>query len=473
MNQTINIKKAGTYYLLGNLFNKGIAFLTVPIFTRILSTYDYGIVTTYNSWIGIISMSIGFALHMAVRLAFVDLEEKIDEFMSTVVSFTILSSIALTLIICSGALLFKVNISIVLVLLCMLQGFSTAVIEDYIHYLMMQYRYRFRTLLMIAPNLVSVIFSIVAILFVFKTDRYLGRIIPTGLVSLLFGILVVLLVYRKSKAGINRKYLRYGLTISMPLIIHGIALNVLSQSDRMMISWLANPSQTGIYSLIFNFSMIATVLTSSLEGIWLPWFTEKMKNRKFGEINALSIDYINFMTYAMVCLLLVAPEIVKIMANETYWEGIKIIPPIVLANYVIFLYSLYVNIEHFYKHTIYITRNTIIAAIVNVLLNYIFIPIYGYVAAAYTTLAAYLISLILHAIYAKKLEPGLYPIRAFVRPIVLIIISTILFYIFKDYSFIRWTLMFLFFILMVIRERKRILEFFPELEQKIKLPIRK
>ena len=44
-----NYKKASTYYLIGNLFNKGIAFLTVPIFTRILSTTDYGIVTTYNS----------------------------------------------------------------------------------------------------------------------------------------------------------------------------------------------------------------------------------------------------------------------------------------------------------------------------------------------------------------------------------------------------------------------------------------
>ena len=57
-------KKAGTYYLVGNIFNKGIAFLTVPIFTRILSTNDYGIVTTYNSWIGILAMILGFALHM-------------------------------------------------------------------------------------------------------------------------------------------------------------------------------------------------------------------------------------------------------------------------------------------------------------------------------------------------------------------------------------------------------------------------
>ena len=69
---TGDYKKASTCYLIGNIFNKGIAFLTVPIFTRILSTSDYGIVTTYNSWIGIVSMLLGFALHMAIRSSFID-----------------------------------------------------------------------------------------------------------------------------------------------------------------------------------------------------------------------------------------------------------------------------------------------------------------------------------------------------------------------------------------------------------------
>ena len=75
-------KKASTCYLIGNVFNKGIAFLTVPIFTRILSTSDYGIVTTYNSWIGIVTMLLGFALHMAIRSSFIDYRAKVDEYSS-------------------------------------------------------------------------------------------------------------------------------------------------------------------------------------------------------------------------------------------------------------------------------------------------------------------------------------------------------------------------------------------------------
>ena len=98
---TGDYKKASTCYLIGNIFNKGIAFLTVPIFTRILSTSDYGIVTTYNSWIGIVSMLLGFALHMAIRSSFIDYREKVDEYLTSTLLFTVVFSVSMTAIICS------------------------------------------------------------------------------------------------------------------------------------------------------------------------------------------------------------------------------------------------------------------------------------------------------------------------------------------------------------------------------------
>ena len=461
-------KKAGTYYLVGNLFNKGIAFLTIPIFTRILSTTDYGIVTTYNSWISIIAMVAGFALHMGVRMAFVDYRKEIDDFISSIILFTLASSFGLIVIVVSGSFLLNINIDVLLIVLCMLQGLFTAIIQDYTHYLMMQYRYRFRTALMILPNLLSVIASILVILFVLKTDLYLGRIVPTAVINIIFGIIVVVLVLVHGKIRINWKYVKYGLKISAPLIVHGIALNILSQSDRSMITWLADASQTGIYSLIYNLSMIATVITTALEGVWVPWFTNKMVKKKISDINVLAKDYVNLMTYAMVCLILVAPEVVKILASRNYWEGIVIIPPVVLSNYIIFMYTLYVNTEHFYKKTIYISINTLLAAVINIFLNFIFIPHYGYVAAAYTTIAAYVVSLFMHASYAKKLEKDLYPIKMFMRPLAHILITSIIFYILMDLPLVRWLIMVIYFLAMLFRERNRLFEFFPSLKSKIK-----
>ena len=451
-----NYKKAGTCYFIGNIFNKGIAFLTVPIFTRILSTSDYGVVTTYNSWIGILSMILGFAIHMSVRMAVVDYKEKLDDFMSSIILFTTLTSLVITGFTVGVIKLFNLGGNILLVVICMLQAYAAATIEDYSTYLMMKYQYKSRTALMILPNLLSVILSIVVIKFVLESNLYIGRIVPTALITFAFGVGIALVVFRKGKIRIEKEYIKYAMAISAPLILHGIALNILSQSDRIMITSLADSSQTGIYSLIYNFSMIATVITTTLEGVWVPWFINKLKDERRDRINTIAKDYIHLMTYAMVALTLVAPEIVKIIANKSYWEGISIIPPVILANYIIFAYSLYVNIEHFHKKTPYITLNTIIAAVSNIILNFIFIPKYGYVAAAYTTLVSYLISFILHARYAKKLEPQLYPLKQFIKPLSELVVITVIFYIFMDKGWIRWGIMILYLIVVFFKEKDRL-----------------
>lgn len=453
------IKKASIYYLIGNLFNKGIAFLTVPIFTRILSTSDYGIVNTYNSWIAIVSMIIGFALHMAIRAAFIDYRDKIDDFMSVTVTFVLYTGGVSSLFVLVGAYFSRSNLTLTLVLLCLLQGIASALIQDYSIYLMMQYRYKFRTVLMILPNLMSVLLSIFAIKYVVEKNAYLGRIVPTALVTTIFGIMVCLLVYAKSRKLYNKEYIQYGIAISAPLILHGVALNILSQSDRSMITFLADASQTGVYSLIHNLGLIATVLTTSLEGIWVPWFMGKMKIRDLESINLVAKNYVELMTCAMFSVILVGPEIVKILAPEKYWDGISIIPLIVLSNYFIFLYTLYVNVEHYYKRTKYISFNTLVAAGTNLVLNYILIPIYGYKGAAATTVISYVLAFVMHSKYSKKLEKDLYPLKSFTFPLIKIICGTISFYLFIDNILIRWGLCVINLIIVSYCNRSIIMEY--------------
>lgn len=461
--RNVNYKKASTFYLFGSLFNKGMSFFTVPIFTRLLSTSDYGIVTTYNSWISILAMVVGFALHTGIRIAFVDYKEEMKDFMATTTTFTLLSGGLLSVAIIFVSRLVSFELNTTLIILCLLQSIATALVEDYSMYLMMQYRYKFRTALMILPNLISVILSVIAIKFVLTKDLYIGRIIPTALTVILFGILVCVLVYSKSRCFLNRDYLKYALSFSLPLILHGIALNILSQTDRTMITWLADSSQTGIYSLIYNFSMIATVITTSLEGIWVPWFYNKLQKKIYDEINVVAKDYINLMTYCMIGVILVGPEVVKLLASSNYWDGIKIIPPVVLSNFIIFAYTLYVNIEHFHKKTKGITFNTVIAALTNIILNSLLIPKYGYVAAAFTTLASYLVSFVLHSYKSKKLEPNLYSITYFALPLMEIVIATVLFYVFMDNAVVRWVIVFIYVIAMLVKEWNRIVVYFPTL----------
>lgn len=462
MQKKDELKKAGFLYLFGNLFNKGIAFLTVPIFTRILSTYDYGIVNTYNSWVSILNMVLGCALTMGVRASFIDYEKETEGFIASIVMFTFSVTIGASLLVGLIAFFLPINrIYIVLIILCCLHGGFWAIIDDYLQYLMMKYRYKERTLLMILPNLIALSASIAVIMLFLTSEKYLGRIVTTSIVYILFGLFVICINSRtKVSSEKKEEYVKYGLSVSAPLILHGVALSLLSQSDRTMITWLADASQTGIYSLIYNFSMIATVITTSLDGLWIPYFIDCLKNHETNSINDKVTWYIALMTCSMVCLILVGPEIVKILAPSAYWEGISIIPPIVLANYLIFCYSLYVNTEHFYKETKSIAVYTLIAALFNVAMNYIFIPKRGYFAAAYITLASYMIALVLHACKAIKLEPDVLPIKKFTSSFIFVCVGTVIFYVFQEKWLARWSFAFAFLVYNIIRNKEVLLFLF-------------
>lgn len=434
----VNYKKISAYYLFATLFGKGMAFFTVPVFTRVFSTSDYGIVNTYNSWVAILSMTIGFTLHMGVRAAFVDYRQQINDFMSTIVSFTIVFAITICIAV-YGFLSIK-NISSGLILLCIVQSVAGALISDYSMYLMMQYRFKLRTIIMVLPDLLAVIASIVTVIYIIDDNLYLGRIVPTAFIYVIFGVAVSCLVYMKRRPVIYGRFLKYGLGISAPLILHGISLTLLSQSDRTMITWLADSSQTGIYSLIYNFSMLAIVVTTAFDGIWVPWFTDRMIECEYDKINKMGRFYLELIALAISVLVLTGPEIVKILASSDYWEGINIIPPIVLSNFAIFAYTLYVNIEHYYKKTMMISINTLTSAIVNIFLNALLIPRYGYVAAAYTTLISYILAFYLHKKSADKLVKELFDTKMFVVIMCELGVITFFFYLLLDFWIIRWVI---------------------------------
>ena len=113
---------------------------------------------------------------MAIRSSFIDYREKVDEYLTSTLLFTVAFSVSMTVIVCSVSVLLNLSIPFILILLCMLQSMSSAIIEDYSYYLMMKFNYKFRTMLMIVPNLLSVVLSVLAMLYVFNTNRYLGRV---------------------------------------------------------------------------------------------------------------------------------------------------------------------------------------------------------------------------------------------------------------------------------------------------------
>ena len=399
-------------------------------------------------------MIVGFAMHMSIRNAFVDYKDDTESYLSTIIKFTLLSSLGFMLIFYAVIKIFRINISLSLVFICLFHSVASSIIEDVSCYFMMKYNYIKRTILMILPNLISVCVAIFLISYILKKDLYLGKIIPEALTIIIFAIILSICYTKK---GFNTAYIKHALKISLPLILHGAALNILSNSDRIMITWLADASQAGIYSLVYSLGMVTYAITLSIDGIWIPWFTNKMKEKSYDEINYITKDYIKLITYIMCGLIIVSPEILKILASKSYWEGIKLIPIIIVANFLFFAYNIYSNLEHYYKKSNQITALTILAAVLNLVLNYIFIPKFGYVAAAFTTAISYFVIFILHSIYSKTLNSNVFSIKMFILPIIEIFIFCALFYLLTNHAIIRWAVAIIYFCTVAFIQRDKIM----------------
>lgn len=429
--------KATGLYTIGSIFDKAISLLLLPIFTRLLSTESYGVVSTYNSWVTITFVIISMQLFSSLRTAFDDYNDRLDEYVSAInglifLSFLVISAFAITF-----CVLFVKNVSILLVVFCLVQSYMYAIMNVETQRAMMALEYFKRTVLLSIPNFIAALLGIIVLTIDSETDYY-GRIVPMVFVYAVFGITIFVKNYKRGRVFFNKEMWKYGLVFSTPLILHGLASTVLSTVDRTMLTSMRSASETGIYSVAYTLGMAVIVITTALESVWIPWFTKKMNEGSKNAINVVAKKYVLLVSTCCVIAMLCLPEILKLFTEKSFWDGISLIPPIVLASYVMFLYSISVNLEYYMKATNRIAINTIIAAGLNIALNIVFIPKFGAVAAAYTTVASYSVSFILHYLYAKKLDKELFGIKTYLIPIVLVILGTIITYMILPYAIIRW-----------------------------------
>lgn len=406
---------AGIGYTIGNYMLKGLSFFTIPLFTRLLSTSDYGTLNTVLAYEGIICIIMSFTIHSSYKNArykykYVSEGAKPGEDYYTYISTTLL------LVICSflGWLVVcniiapiiesKLGIDKFGLNLVLIYSFSSAIITCYNIYLGIRYEYKQFVKVSGINAVSSICISVLLILTIFRYDRYIGRLLGITLPSFLIALYIVIYFFRKAKPGNKNHSLSWGLKYSIPIVPHGLGQVVLNQFDRIMITSMVGSSFSGIYSFGYNIYSIVIITAQSLDNVWNPWFYEQMQAANTLQIKKKSSIYVRIMTLFTCAIICVSPEIVKILGAREYWDAVYCVVPIMAGGFFTFLYTLPVAVEYYYEKTTLIAAGTIGAALINIALNYIFIGKFGYIAAAYTTLATYIIYFIFHYCIASHIE---------------------------------------------------------------------
>lgn len=419
----------------------GITFVSAPVFSRILGTSDYGIVQTYNAWAQFVTVIIGLNTRSTLSIAKVNLPEKdMHPYQSSVLGLSTSAFLLFFLL----ALLFQNGIEslvglpfrfVVVMLLQCFGQFCVAFLNTVFTYEMNARINMIVSVLIATANFTLSYFFILA---AEGNNKFAARIFGSASAYIVAGFIAFLYIMRRGKCFFDKKYWKFCFPLCLPMIFHGIAAIICASSDRIMISKMIDSSAVGIYTLACNFAYIMDSIWTALHNSWDPIFMNLVKSERFEELKKRSQNYITLFSCLTIGFIMLTPEVYRLFAEKTYWEGMNVIPWIVFSIYATFIYSFGANYEFAYKKTNMIAIGSTIAGISNIILNFFLITNRGYLGAAIATLLSNCILAAIHLIFAKRIaKVWIYDYKFFLKYIgsVLLLCS-----LFECNVLLRWTI---------------------------------
>lgn len=238
-------------------------------------------------------------------------------------------------------------------------------------------------------------------------------------------------------------YWKYTLRICLPYVPHLLSMIVLNSTDRIMITKICGATDTALYSLAYTCGSIITILLNSINTAFSPWLAERLHENDTKSVRSFSTYYIASFVCIALGVMLVAPEVLYILGGKEYLAAIYVMPPVAMGCICQFLYTMMVNIEQIKGKTVGMAFASVSAALLNYVLNLLLIPKYGYIAAAYTTLAGFLLLLGLHMWLVRRMGMShTYNYRFIVGAVIITSIFTLLVNTIYATHIIRYTLLF-------------------------------
>lgn len=429
--------------IVSTIILQGLAFFTGPIFSAVLGTSNYGIATTYFAWVQV--ASIVFSLQAAGTLALARVNYPLEDqpkYQSSVLSlaaFAYLIFSILTLLVVAFVSEW-IDINFMMVLVGLLHGwglYSVGVMNG-------KFVYEFQAdknfILSVAVS-VSTIGLSVLLIHVFPSEiNYWGRIIGQSAVYTVLGFAIFISIFKSGKTFYNKEYWKFTLPIALPTVFHSLANIVLHQSDKVMLQSMVSNSAVGIYALSCTFSGVLNTIWNALNKSWAPFYYEYTRMGQIDEMKKHARNYIELFTILSMGFILLAREVFHIYAKSSFWEGTDFIPMFAIGYYFIFLYSFPVNYEFYNKKTRTVALGTSSAAVCNIVLNYIFIKLWGVLGAVIATAVAHGLQFGFHYICSKRINPGEFPFKMtdFI-PGFMAVLATCVFYMFtRELWLVRW-----------------------------------
>ena len=379
------------------------SFFLLPIITKTLGTYDYGLWAQINITVSLISPLALMGLSMGfVRFSSSETETKIiKEAVYSILFFVTVSGLLASLLLYIFAeplatfgfkdpeATYFIQAGSFLILLNVIESVSL------IYFRVFRQIKRFSYL-----TLFETFAKLFFILVLLKMGYgLLGVIAATLLVQGLIFLISLLTIISQIGFFIPRfTYMKEYLQFSLPLTPTALIRWVTESSDRYLVTYFLGLGSVGVYSAACSIGNLIQLLVSPLQLILLPEISKLFDENKIDKVRTYmshSLRYFLLITIpAVFGISALAKPLLGVFTTQDFLSGWFVIPIIAFSGLLAGIFQIFVNIMFLVKETKSITYINIVAAASNVLLNLLLIPSIGIGGAALSTLISYFLMIV-------------------------------------------------------------------------------
>lgn len=416
--------------IIGKVSTQFISFFLIPIYTIYLDTSDYGSVDLINTYINLLIPVITLQIEQAVFRFLIDARE--DKNLKTIIITSAFKKIiihAITYFVVFLIISPFINLNykyflVSNVILCMFSSIALQIARGVGE----TKTYTYGSMI---TGLVAVILNVIFIsIFKMNAASILIANLIANIICLIYLFLKLKLYkYLNIKIKSNNEITKEMYKYSLPLIPNSISWWVINVSDRTIVSYVLGLAVNGIYAIASKFSSIYIVVYNLFNLSWTESVSLHINDDDSKEFLTNMINRV-FLIFSTICIMIISvlPLIFDIVVKGEYGEAYKYMPILLVASLFNVIVGLYSAIYIAKKETKELAKSSALVAIINIIVNILFIKKIGLYAAALSTLISYIVLMLIRYFDVKKYIDIKLNIKNIIYIVIGITISILVYY---------------------------------------------
>ncbi len=404
--------RSAVWYTAAVFFTKGLGFITIPLFTRIMTRGEFGLFNNFAAWQIILVAICGLESYATLNRARLDYGEKeLQEYQFTLLSTSMVLTMMLVILLGVAPAVPEAVTELdrrylwaMVIYLLLFPAFSMFQALQ-----RTQYRYKLSAGLTFASSLVAIILAVGLVLWL--PDALLGRILGQYVPFMVLG-LIFYLWYARTGGRFRLRYLRYALPLCGPLVVSALGSQLLLLGCRIVTQHLCGADEVAFLSLATTLANIVLILTGALGSAWAPYLFDCLEEKEYKRIFHTFGLLVWGTAILTVAVSLLAPELILVLGGSEYAPTLWLAPGFLVSCLFSMIATQYVTFETYHKDVRAGGVATLAMGVANLFLCVAGIRFFGFESVGYVNVASNIVLIAIHKVIVRRFEsPDVFSLR--------------------------------------------------------------